>query len=525
VHLDDELQPRESERPVAATVQIGGTEDGIPVFKIGSFRRRTARQWTNERSDRVRTAIGPNQQTANPLRAAGPSATSRPATLALSDGGPTASKLRRGYHAEPTREAESADRSAKVHLDDELQPRESERPVAATAQVGGTEDGIPVFKIGSSSRRTAHLRTKRIDLADGSDPGERKAANAATSDTLRPEANPLRSTARSKTYLRPHLARPQSPPSTYHSDQPLVTPSMTLPAEYRRSGWGPRTDQVTKLATVDKADMLAQDALLQPQSTIVSKVGTILSPPERNTKKIALALNVTSHGLEEPCLHRKASLPHESVLSDEEDASPCLPRATRQNRLPSTSAVAHVNALRTRLAVASVSERPQITTPRPLPREAARAEIKVLSGSSPSLRLAVRESRMVRSPENIVRVATANAEVCDVVQLNAREVAIVGKSRGTTKIEFWHEGIARASHTVTVGSVQATGNPKGERTERLLKLISYLFPGSRVELTSEEDRLIVRGQASSRHQAIDILSTIRRSQLVPVVDELVVQDD
>jgi len=124
-------------------------------------------------------------------------------------------------------------------------------------------------------------------------------------------------------------------------------------------------------------------------------------------------------------------------------------------------------------------------------------------------------------------VASANAEVCQVVQLNARDVAVVGKSRGTTKIEFWYDnrGISRVSHVVAVGPDQAFETPEEDRNQEVHKLISYLFPDSQVELISEEDRLIVRGRTGSRRQAVDILSTIRRSQLVPVVDELIVQDD
>jgi len=131
---------------------------------------------------------------------------------------------------------------------------------------------------------------------------------------------------------------------------------------------------------------------------------------------------------------------------------------------------------------------------------------------------------MIRSLENIVRVSSANAKVCDAVQLNAREVAVVGKSPGTTRIEFWHDdrGVSRASHVVTVGSERTTETAKGDRHEELRELISYLFPDSQVELISEGNRLVVRGRTGSQRDAVRILSTIRRSQLVPVVDEVAV---
>ena len=512
--------------------------------------------------NRFDVASGPDQQTGNPLRAAGPPAAPRRPTLTFSDSGP-----------------------AKLHLEDHPQSRESERQVAATADVDGTKERIPAFKISSSSRRTAHLWKNKANVADepgtaGSSapnvtrdntrtsrenappdelvvshsPGEpegrptpkvvvsghnvrqqqdaapnttAEAPKTALTDSLRPVTNPLRNSQQRDTHLRPQLAGPQSTPATYHPDQPLVTPSATLKADYRKSGWPSPADQVTKRAIVNKPGISVKDASPQPRSTIVSKVAAIPSPPKHDVQKTALARNAILSSLGQPSLRRPAFLPRASVPTVKERTSQRLPRATLRNRLPSTQAVAPVNTLRGSRTIAAVSRKPQITAPKLLPKDEPKVEIKPLSASSPSLRLAVRESRMIRSPENVVRVASANVEVCQVVQLNARDVAVVGKSRGTTKIEFWYDnrGISRVSHVVAVGPDQAFETPEEDRNQEVHKLISYLFPDSQVELISEEDRLIVRGRTGSRRQAVDILSTIRRSQLVPVVDELIVQDD
>jgi len=278
---------------------------------------------------------------------------------------------------------------------------------------------------------------------------------------------------------------------------------------------------------VNKPGISVKDAPLQPRSTIVSKVAAIPSPPERDVQKLALAQSVTFSSPGQPSVRREASLPQATVPTSEERSCRRLPKADLRNRLPAPQSVAPLNTLRARRVIASVSKRAQSKAPKLLPKDEPQVEIKPLPASSPSLRLAVRESRMIRSPENVVRVASANAEVCQVVQLNARDVAVVGKSRGTTKIEFWYDnrGISRVSHVVAVGPDQAFETPEEDRNQEVHKLISYLFPDSQVELISEEDRLIVRGRTGSRRQAVDILSTIRRSQLVPVVDELIVQDD
>ena len=553
------------------------TDKGRPSNKL-----REPRSTTSNRFD---AAGGSGQQNPNPLRGPGPPPALRRPTLTFSDGGPVADKLRLAHDAEPTREADPVGGPAKVHLEDQSQLQESERQVAAATDVDGTRERIPAFKISSSSRRTAHLWTNKANVADELDTARRRAPNATRddarasredaprdelatsrppgepegrptpkvvvggqtvrqqkdaglnttvevpkatlSDSFPPAINPLRSTQRRKTNLRPKVARTQSSPAMYHPDQPLVTPSATLPADYRKSDWRSPTDQVTKHATVNKPGISAQGTPLQPRSTIVSRIGTIPGPTERDVQKIALARNAIPSRLGQPSLRREVSLPRASVPTVKERTSQQLPKAILRNRLPSNQSVAPVNTLRGRRAIAAVSRKPQITAPKLLPKDEPQVEIKPLPPSSPSLRLAVRESRMIRSPENVVRVASANVEVCQVVQLNARDVAVVGKSRGTTKIEFWYDnrGISRVSHVVAVGPDQAFETPEEDRNQEVHKLISYLFPDSQVELISEEDRLIVRGRTGSRRQAVDILSTIRRSQLVPVVDELIVQDD
>ncbi|TVS17283.1 MAG: hypothetical protein EA424_12930 [Planctomycetaceae bacterium] len=58
----------------------------------------------------------------------------------------------------------------------------------------------------------------------------------------------------------------------------------------------------------------------------------------------------------------------------------------------------------------------------------------------------------------------------------------------------------------------------GLKSQRIETVIHQLFPGSRIECQREPARLIVRGYAQNERQAIDIISTIRRSQLIPVVD-------
>jgi hypothetical protein len=145
-----------------------------------------------------------------------------------------------------------------------------------------------------------------------------------------------------------------------------------------------------------------------------------------------------------------------------------------------------------------------------------------LAAPSPRFQLHVQEARLLRASENIYRVVSENGHVCDVLVFNAREVALIGRQQGTMQLDFWYDGqgLRRASYLVTVQEPPATADRVQDEAQKLETLLGHLFPGSHIECRREPDRLIVRGYAVSRRQAVDILSTVRRSQLIPVVDQI-----
>jgi hypothetical protein len=141
------------------------------------------------------------------------------------------------------------------------------------------------------------------------------------------------------------------------------------------------------------------------------------------------------------------------------------------------------------------------------------------------LRVAVRESRLLRTAENVVRVVSEHDNICDVLLFNPREIAVVGKQRGTVKVEFWYDGqgLNRVSYLVAVDDERTPDTQSRVDLQKIERLVTYLFPNSRVKLVSDQGRLIVRGSAANQREAVEILSTVRRSQLIPVTDEIVVQ--
>ena len=174
---------------------------------------------------------------------------------------------------------------------------------------------------------------------------------------------------------------------------------------------------------------------------------------------------------------------------------------------------------------------PQLQTPAPAelpaprPQTPGRDQLDDAAPPAP-LRVAVRESRLLRTPENVVRVVPEHDRFCDVLVFNPREVAVIGKQEGTVRVELWYDpqGLKRASYLVAVDNdAQAESLETGPH--KIEQLIAYLFPASRIQLVQQQDHLIVRGSAVSRRQAVEIMSTVRRSQLIPVLDEIVVRPE
>jgi hypothetical protein len=165
--------------------------------------------------------------------------------------------------------------------------------------------------------------------------------------------------------------------------------------------------------------------------------------------------------------------------------------------------------------------------PKLRPLDPPRSEALAAAPEPALVHVAVRESRLLRTSDNVVRVVSEHEGVCDVLVFNPREIAVIGKQQGTVKVEFWYDGqgTRRASYLVAVADGRNPETRLEVDDQKIERLVAYLFPASRVELVRDRGRLIVRGSAVSQCQAVEIISTVRRSQLIPVADEIVVQPE
>jgi hypothetical protein len=153
------------------------------------------------------------------------------------------------------------------------------------------------------------------------------------------------------------------------------------------------------------------------------------------------------------------------------------------------------------------------------------ARTTINENSLSRLRVAVRESRLLRTNLDVHSAASLDSEICEVVHFSAREVVLVGKKPGTTRVDFQcgTDQRTQASYMVTVGSDPTSTVRAGSEYSKLENLIRELYPACEVRLEPNGNSLIVSGTAKDRQEAIAIITMIRRMRTIPVVDELTVQ--
>jgi hypothetical protein len=318
------------------------------------------------------------------------------------------------------------------------------------------------------------------------------------------------------------------------------------------------TDEQATPSGAEPIEPRSTDAPLQARPTPLVKASATAS--DRNDDKLAKrAVTAALARLDLPPLERKSSVSAEPAVLPQVIAANRRQASTAEDAAPRVAAASTpVNTLRTGNSNAAtlmpepimpqtppepasalarsqtlspLPSPPQLQTPMssqtPTSRPDPRGDAPSVAAAHPApLRVSVRESRLLRTPENVVRVVPEHDRFCDVLVFNPREVAVIGKQQGTVRVELWYDqqGLKRASYLIAVDN-DATAVTPETSLSKIEQLIAYLFPASSVELVQHQEHLIVRGSAVSRRQAVEILSTVRRSQLIPVVDEVVVRPE
>ena len=320
-----------------------------------------------------------------------------------------------------------------------------------------------------------------------------------------------------------------------------------------------RTDEQATPCGAEPIEPRSTDAPLQARPTPLVKTPAAAS--DRYDEKLAKrAVTAVLARLDLPPLERKPPISAEPAVLPQVIAANRRQASTAEDEAPRVAAASSpVNTLRTgnsntatlppepsvpqtppepasalarsQQTLSALRSPPQLQTPTssqtPRPRPDPRGDASSVAAAHPApLRVSVRESRLLRTPENVVRVVPEHDRFCDVLVFNPREVAVVGKQQGTVRVELWYDqaGLKRTSYLIAVDN-EATAVAPETSLSKIEQLIAYLFPAASVQLVQQQEHLIVRGSAVSRRQAVEILSTVRRSQLIPVVDEVVVRPE
>jgi Flp pilus assembly secretin CpaC len=132
--------------------------------------------------------------------------------------------------------------------------------------------------------------------------------------------------------------------------------------------------------------------------------------------------------------------------------------------------------------------------------------------------LEVQGSHPIRVPQDISGVRISNPAICDVLRIGPRDLVVVGKAAGVATVRLSLDSETEQIYTFRI-SRAADGNGEQSPTQ-MESLLAKAYPGRGIKLEWSRNSLVVKGTASDRQEAIDILTFVRETYLVPVVDQL-----
>jgi hypothetical protein len=184
---------------------------------------------------------------------------------------------------------------------------------------------------------------------------------------------------------------------------------------------------------------------------------------------------------------------------------------------PSADNAAHPDASEL-LVTLDDSERPAITPPdqevRPFPTAVP---------ISQSIQLSVADGKTLLLDNTVDRIEVEHLGVCKPMSTGQNRLVVVGLQPGETKVAVW---FAEQSEP-RVYTVQVSGEePADDQANQLAQFageLDAMFPGAQVTIEPLHEGLVVRGIAPSGDAATKILRLVRRTHIVPVVDQLEIQ--
>ncbi|HBE70439.1 MAG TPA: hypothetical protein DDW52_19995 [Planctomycetaceae bacterium] len=124
----------------------------------------------------------------------------------------------------------------------------------------------------------------------------------------------------------------------------------------------------------------------------------------------------------------------------------------------------------------------------------------------------------------IVQTSVEDPSVCQLIQSGERNLSLVGLKQGSTRVAIVttdgdQEPKVRV-YQVAVGRGDKAEYGLVELAEGIDQTVARLYPSSDIRVQTGDGKLIVSGTSSSEDEARRVLSLVRRTSLMPVVDKL-----
>lgn len=138
--------------------------------------------------------------------------------------------------------------------------------------------------------------------------------------------------------------------------------------------------------------------------------------------------------------------------------------------------------------------------------------------------LGAQDTTSVTSENPILEYSAEHPSVCQLIRTGEKSLTVVGLRGGSTRIALISsdaEGKRQVEiREVRVGAVDAQQVNKNQLCREMSQTVSRMYPRSQVEVIAHGDQIIVQGIVQSESDARKILSLVRKTALMPVVDRL-----
>lgn len=141
-----------------------------------------------------------------------------------------------------------------------------------------------------------------------------------------------------------------------------------------------------------------------------------------------------------------------------------------------------------------------------------------------SLSVGLQESLALSTDYTIAEMSVEHPTICQLLKTSDQGVSLIGMRPGTTRIaliSFDEQGDRVVEvREVSVGRSKPTEVSLSELAKELALAVDKMVPHSDVQIVAYKDYLLVHGFTNYESDAKQILSLVRKSSLVPVVDRL-----